>query len=134
MKSFAVVRGDNMSSVKTALYDLIRYAHLTFIGKARLLEPAFADNILVSVMKHPLKNPCEVASIVPLEDDAGVAIGRIMEIHPPSHIIIVSPRHTIFNELAECIDMLPEIELTIKEDENVNNEKENDNSREEVKA
>jgi len=115
MKSLAVVRADDMSKVKTALCDLVRYAHLTFEGKARTLEPTFADNILVHVMRSPLKSCCEAASIVPLEEEASAAIGRVKKIHPPAHIIIVSPRHEIFYELINFVDILPEIELTFRE-------------------
>jgi hypothetical protein len=111
MNSFAVVRGDDMSKVRTTLCDLIRYAHLSFEGKARRLEPAFADNILINVMKSPLRMACDAASIVPLNEDASAAIGRIRKIHPPGHIIIVSPRHEIYHELVNFIDILPEIEL-----------------------
>lgn len=114
MNSFAVVRGDDMSKVKTALCDLIRYAHLSFEGKARRLEPAFADNILIRVMKSPLRMCCEAASIVPLNEDASAAIGRLRKIHPPAHIIIVSPRHEIYHELANFVDILPEIELNME--------------------
>ncbi|MCE8423076.1 MAG: DUF356 domain-containing protein, partial [Candidatus Methanoperedens sp.] len=62
--SLAVVRADDISKVKTALCDLVRYARLTFSDKARRLEPAFADNILIHVMKSPLRSCCEAASIV----------------------------------------------------------------------
>lgn len=117
VNSLAVVRADDMSKVKTALCDLIRYAHLVFADKARVLEPVFADNILISVMKSPLKMCCKAASIVPLEDDASAAIGRLRKIHPPAHIIIVSPRHEIFGQLAEYIDILPEINLNLEWDD-----------------
>lgn len=117
VNSLAVVRADDMSKVKTALCDLIRYAHLTFADKARVLEPVFADNILISVMKSPLKMCCKAASIVPLEDDASAAIGRLRKIHPPAHVIIVSPRHEIFDQLAEYIDILPEINLNLEWDD-----------------
>jgi len=113
MNSFAVVRADDMSKVKTALCDLIRYANLSFDGKARRLEPAFADNILIHVMKSPLRSCCEAASIVSLHEDASVAIGRLRKIHPPAHIIIVSPRHEIYHELENFVDILPEIELNM---------------------
>ncbi len=116
VNSLAVVRADDMSKVKIALCDLIRYAHLTFADKARVLEPVFADNILISVMKSPLKMCCKAASIVPLENDASTAIGRLMKIHPPGHVIIVSPRHEIFYQLAEYIDILPEINLNLEWD------------------
>jgi uncharacterized protein len=114
MNSFAVVRGDDMSKVRTTLCDLIRYAHLSFEGKARKLEPAFADNILIHVMKSPLRMACEAASIVPLNEDASAAIGRLRKIHPPGHVIIVSPRHEIYYDLANFIEILPEIELNLE--------------------
>lgn len=116
MNSFAVVRADDMSKVRTVLCDLIRYAHLSFEGNARKLEPAFADNILINVMKMPLRTCCEAASIVPLYEDASAAIGRLRKIHPPGHVIIVSPRHEIYNELASFVDILPEIELNFEWD------------------
>jgi len=122
MNSFAVVRGDDMSKVKTALCDLIRYANLTFEGKARRLEPAFADNILIHVMKNPLRMCCEAASIVPLSEDASAAIGRLRKIHPPAHIIIVSPRHEIYHELENFVDILPEIELNMEWDISIGQE------------
>lgn len=109
--SFAVVRADDISKVKTALCDLVRYAGLNFVGNAKRLEPAFADNILTSVMRSPLRICCEAASIVPLNEEASAAIGRIRKIHPPAHIIIVSPRHDIYHELVNYIDILPDIEL-----------------------
>jgi len=114
INSLAVVRADDISKVKTALCDLVRYARLTFADKARRLEPAFADNILVHVMKSPLKTSCEAASIVPLTDEASAAIGRLRKIHPPAHVIIVSPRHEIYHELINYVDILPEIDLTLE--------------------
>ncbi len=114
INALAVVRADDMSKVKTALCDLVRYARLTFADKARRLEPAFADNILIHVMKSPLRTCCEAASIVPLADEASAAIGRLRKIHPPAHVIIVSPRHEIFHELINYVDILPEIDLTLE--------------------
>ncbi len=114
VNSLAVVRADDISKVKTALCDLVRYARLTFADKARRLEPAFADNILVHVMKSPLRTSCEAASIVPLTDEASAAIGRLRKIHPPAHVIIVSPRHEIYHELINYVDILPEIDLTLE--------------------
>lgn len=115
MNSFAVVRADDISKVKTALCDLIRYAGLSFVGKPKKLEPTFADNILIHVMKSPLKCTCGAASIVTLNEEASAAIGRLRKIHPPAHVIIVSPRHEIYYELEDYIDILPDIDLSIKD-------------------
>ncbi len=115
INSFAVVRADDMDKVHIALYDLIRYAHLTFAGKAKMLEPVFADNILIHVMNSPLRVCCEAAAIVPLNEEASAAIGRICKCHPPAHVIIVSGRHEIYYELSNYIDILPEIELNMEQ-------------------
>lgn len=114
MNSMAVVRADDMSRVRIALYDLVRYGRMTFADHARKLEPTFADNILTRIMKRPLKACCSAAAIVPLEDQAGIAIGRLRKIHPPAHVIIVSPRHEIYHELANYVEILPEIDLTFE--------------------
>lgn len=111
MNSFAVIRADDADKVRVALSDLQKYAHLTFDGDARRLDPAFADNILVNVMKNPLRTCCEAAAIVPLNDDASAAIGRLRKIHPPAHIIVVSPRHEIYHELTNYVDVLPKIDM-----------------------
>lgn len=113
MNSLAVIRADDMAKVRVVLCDLLRYAHLTFDGKPRRLEAAFADNILISVMKNPLRMACEASSIVPLNEDASTAIGRVRKIHPPGHVIIVSPMHDIFHDLVNFLDILPEIELNM---------------------
>ena len=115
MNSMAVVRADDVSKVKIALYDLVRYANLTFSDQARKLEPTFADNILTHIMKSPLRACCSYAAIVPLEDQASVAIGRLRKIHPPAHVIIVSPRHEIYHELVNYVDILPEIDVTFEQ-------------------
>lgn len=111
MNSMAVVRADDISKVKIALCDLVRYGHMTFADRARKLEPTFADNILVHIMKSPLRASCSAAAIVPLADQASIAIGRLRKIHPPAHVIIVSPRHEIYHELVNYVDILPEIDL-----------------------
>jgi hypothetical protein len=111
IKSFAVVRADDISKVRTALSDLIRYAGLNFVGNAKRLEAVFADDILVQVMKSPLRVCCDAASLVPLSEEPSFAIGRVRKIHPPAHIIIVSPRHEIFHELINYLDILPDMEL-----------------------
>ena len=115
MNSMAVVRADDVSKVKIALYDLVRYANLTFSDQARKLEPTFADNILTHIMKSPLRSCCSSAAIVPLEDQASVAIGRLRKIHPPAHVIIVSPRHEIYHELVNYVDILPEIDISFEQ-------------------
>ena len=112
LNSIAVVRAGGMPQVKTTIRDFIRYGRLTFADKARELEPAIADKILVSVLKSPLRMCCEAAAVVPLKNEASAAIGLLRKIHPPAHVIIVGPRHDIYNKLVNYVDVLPEIDMT----------------------
>ncbi len=108
MKSLAVIRANNNFKLRTALHDLVKYGHMSYSSVPRKLEPGFADNILVNIMKAPLKSWSTAAAIVPLMDSASFAINRLRRIHPPAHVIIVSPMHEIYYQLIGCIEMLPE--------------------------
>ena len=113
IKCLALIRGQSLSAVKTAMCDLDRHAHLIITGKPRVCEPVFADNILIKVMDEPLKRCCIAAAVVGLEDHPLDAICRIKKIHAPAHVVIVSPdHHDIYNDVLNTMDMLPELDLT----------------------
>ncbi|MDD2438694.1 MAG: DUF356 domain-containing protein [Methanosarcinaceae archaeon] len=112
MKSFALVRADDPDKVKIALHDLERYGHIQFSANPRCIEPNYADELLVSVMGVPLKAKCNSAAIVELNNHAGAAISRLKKIHPPAHIIIISPRHEMFEEIAGKFQVYPEFDRT----------------------
>ncbi len=107
MNSLAVIRANDNSKLRTALRDLVKYGHMSYSGVPKKLEPGFADNILVNIMKAPLKGGSTAAAIVPLMDSASDAIGRLKKIHPPVHVIIVSPMDEIYHELIDYIETLP---------------------------
>ncbi len=117
MKSFAVIRAENTTKVNVALRDLVRYGHLSFDDSPKKLDPGKADQVLEDVMHTNLRKNCNSAAVVPLGDHASSAIGRLKKIHPPAHIIIVSPRHGVFSLLAKDIDEMPEMELGTGSDE-----------------
>jgi hypothetical protein len=112
MKSFALVRADDSDKVKIALHDLERYGHIQFSATPKCIEPNYADELLVSVMGVSLKCKCNSAALVELNNHAGAAISRLKKIHPPAHIIIISPRHKMFEELAGKFPNYPEFDRT----------------------
>lgn len=112
MKSFALVRADDSDKVKIALHDLERYGHIQFSATPKCIEPNYADELLVSVMGVSLKSKCNSAALVELNNHAGAAISRLKKIHPPAHIIIISPRHKMFEELAGKFPKYPEFDRT----------------------
>ncbi len=113
MHPIAIVRSDDVNKVNTALCDLIKYARISFSDNPRTMDPEVADEILVDVMNKPLKNTCCAAAAVSIMEDAGTAINRLRKIHPPAHIIIVSPKYNKYAEVASRIPHMPEINLTV---------------------
>lgn len=109
MESFAVIRADDQAKLNTAISDLQRHGGLTFTLPPKELKPSAADQILVTVMKVPLKKSCKAAALVSLNDDPGVAIDVLGRIHPPAHVIIVSSRHDIFVRMTDCVQRLPDL-------------------------
>ena len=112
MKAFALVRADYLDKVKIALHDLERYGHIQFSATPRCIEPNYADKLLVSVMGVPLKSKCNSAALVELDNYAGAAISRLKDIHPPAHIIIISPRHQMFEEISGKFKKYPKFDRT----------------------
>jgi hypothetical protein len=110
IKSFAVIRGDNADKVNVALYDLEHYGRIRFASKPKRIEPLYADNLLVSVAGVPLKAKCNSAALVELDNNAGAAISKLRKIHPPAHVVIVSPRHDVYEELMDKSELYPEFE------------------------
>lgn len=112
-KCLAIVRGNNQSSVITALCDLVRHARLNFAGTPKVCDPVFADNVLVQVMKEQLNARCGAAAVVQLKDEPSRAIYLIRKIRAPAHVVIVSPQHNIYGGLLEQIDLLPDLDFTM---------------------
>jgi len=117
MKSIAVLRASDVGYIRTGLRDLIVHANLTFESSARILDPEFADEILERVMKKKLQDPCDAAAAAPLLEDARIAIGKIRDIHPPCHMIIVGPRHNIYYTLKEQLNDLEPIRLDLENEQ-----------------
>ncbi len=97
--SIAVLRSDNIEKIKGTLFDLVEYGDLSFVGNPKIIDTDYADNVLVNVMKKPLRTHCLAAAAILLEEDASTAIDRIRKIHARSHIIIVSRKHEIYDDI-----------------------------------
>lgn len=119
LKSFAVIRGEDRTKVKIALHDLEHYGSIRFSSNPRRIEPTYADNLLVRVVGVPLREPCKAAALVGLENNAGAAISKLRKIHPPAHIVIISPRHDPYNELMDCVEIYPEFEMELEVEQEV---------------
>lgn len=105
-----MVRADNELKLKTAISDLRKHGKLEFSFLPKQLSPEYADQILVDIMKCELKKQCNIAALIGLNNSAGAAIDALRKIHPPAHVIIVSNRYEVYDELVDMVHQLPEIE------------------------
>jgi len=108
MKSFALVRADDPAKVRIALHDLETYGDIQFSTNPRCIENDYADALLVSVMGVSLRSKCNSAALVELKTNAGAAINRLKKIHPPAHVVIISPKHQVFEEITGEFQKYPE--------------------------
>jgi uncharacterized protein len=110
MKSFALVRADDPVKVRIALHDLEIYGDIQFSMNPRCIENDYADALLVSVMGVSLRSKCNSAALVELKTNAGAAISRLKKIHPPAHVVIISPKHQVFEEITGKFQKYPEFD------------------------
>lgn len=60
-----------------------------------------------------LKSKCNSAALVELKNHAGLAISRLKKIHPPAHVVIISPKHKVFEELSGKFRLYPEFDRVL---------------------
>lgn len=114
IRSFVVIRADNDTNTRRAVKDIVNYAGLHFVDGVREMNPAYADRILVQIMKTPLRAACEHAAVIATNDDGHYAVRRVKdkEFRPPAHLIIVDnwKHNEVFNELMVKPDKFPSFE------------------------
>ena len=101
-----LIRGDNYEKIKNALADVDRHAELNIIGKPKIILPEAADEILKHVLGE-VKKPCRKACLAKIEESAPKAIDRIRKIHPPAHIVVLSERHEMYEDLLRDFPKMP---------------------------
>ncbi len=97
MVCFVIFRTDSIKKALTALTDLGRY------GKVQVYDPKIIPSETVKEIMSDLcggiKNPKSVNIIAKTKERGGKVIASLKRIHPPAHLIVVTPRYEIFTEL-----------------------------------
>lgn len=107
--ALVIVRADDYKKLLNALADLERYGGLEFVGKPREIPAPFADSVFKMISGKELVKRCKKAAIVRVSQSTSKAIGRIRDIHPPAHIVVVPESSHIHRTLAEILPKLPPI-------------------------
>jgi hypothetical protein len=94
-----LIRGDNNSKLLNAIADIERHAQLHIINDPQKIDAEFADSLVESILKAPLRNKSNAATAFFVREDITLAIIQIKKIHPPAHVVVVSDEYNEYEAL-----------------------------------
>ena len=96
-----LIRGENKSKLLSAISDMERHGSLTLLSKPKVISAEFADSLVEQILKSKLRTKSNVATAFFVKEDTTLSILKIKQIHPPAHIVVVSPEYRGYEELKE---------------------------------
>lgn len=94
-----LIRGENNSKLLNAITDIERHANLTIISTPKVVDPAFADNLVEGILNSKLRTKSNVATAFFVKEDTTLSILQIKKIHPPAHVVVVSHEYGAYSKL-----------------------------------
>lgn len=100
-----LVRGENKTKLLSAISDMERHGNLTLTSKPKVISAEFADSLVEQILKSKLRTKSNVATAFFVKEDTTLSILKIKQIHPPAHIVVVSPEYKGHDELEEKLSI-----------------------------
>ncbi|AIF69467.1 hypothetical protein PAP_05290 [Palaeococcus pacificus DY20341] len=97
--TMVLVRTDDFQKAMVALADLVRYGGMKIRGEPRIVPPALSDWAFEKVVGEKPKKRYSAHVVAQIDLPPAKAIGRLREIHPPAHIIVIPPQSKVHGEL-----------------------------------
>ena len=97
--TIVLVRTDNFQKASIALADLVRYGGMKIRGDPRIVPPALSDWAFEKISGEKPKKRFRAHVVAQIDLPPAKAIGRIMDIHPPAHILVIPPDTEVWEEL-----------------------------------
>ncbi|RKX45342.1 MAG: hypothetical protein DRP38_08550 [Thermotogae bacterium] len=99
LNTMVLIRTDSFDKAMIALADLVRYGGMEIRGKPRIIPPALSDWAFEKIVGEKPKKKYRAHVIAQVNLPPAKAIGRLREIHPPAHIIVIPPESNVHKEL-----------------------------------
>ncbi|HIH71928.1 MAG: Uncharacterized protein XD43_1310 [Thermococcales archaeon 44_46] len=99
LNTMVLIRTDSFDKALVALADLVRYGGMEIRGKPRIIPPALSDWAFEKIVGEKPKKKYRAHVIAQIDLPPAKAIGRLREIHPPAHIIVIPPDSPVHREL-----------------------------------
>ena len=94
-----LVRTDDFHKASIALADLVRYGGMRIRGDPRIIPPALSDWALRIVSGEKPRRKFNVHVVAQVNLPPAKAIGRLTDIHPPAHMLVIPPDTEAWEEL-----------------------------------
>ncbi|KZX12711.1 DUF356 domain-containing protein [Methanobrevibacter curvatus] len=99
-----LIRGENNTKLLSAILDIERHANLSLTSKPKVIESIFADQLVESILKSPLRSLSNAACAFFVKEDITLSILQVKTIHPPAHVIVVSNEYPEYDKLIDVLD------------------------------
>jgi len=99
LNTIVLLRTDNFQKAMVALADLVRYGGAQIRGDPKIIPPALSDWAFEKIVGEKPKRKYNAHVVAQIDLPPAKAIGRLREIHPPAHIIVIPPNTKVHKEL-----------------------------------
>ncbi|WP_457751140.1 DUF356 domain-containing protein [Thermococcus sp.] len=97
--TIVLIRTDNFQKASVALADLVRYGGMKIRGDPRIISPTLSDWVFEKVSGEKPRRRFNAHVAAQIDLPPSKAIGRLMDIHPPAHVLVVPPDSEAWEEL-----------------------------------
>ena len=97
--TIVLVRADSFQKASVALADLVRYGGMRIRGDPRIIPPALSDWAFEKITGEKPKKKFRAHVVAQIDLPPRKAIGRLMDIHPPAHVLVIPPDTEVWEEL-----------------------------------
>ena len=97
--TIVLVRTDNFQKASIALADLVRYGGMRIRGDPRIIPPALSDWAFEKISGEKPRKRFKAHVVAQIDLPPRKAIGKLMDIHPPAHILVIPPDSEVWEEL-----------------------------------
>ncbi|EEB74906.1 DUF356 domain-containing protein [Thermococcus sp. AM4] len=97
--TIVLVRTDNFQKASVALADLVRYGGMRIRGDPRIIPPALSDWAFEKISGEKPRKRFKAHVVAQIDLPPRKAIGRLMDIHPPAHVLVIPPDTEVWEEL-----------------------------------
>ena len=97
--TIVLVRTDSFQKASIALADLVRYGGMKIRGDPRIIPPALSDWAFEKISGEKPRKKFKAHVVAQIDLPPAKAIGRLTDIHPPAHVLVIPPDTEVWEEL-----------------------------------